>query len=151
MKKKKITKILPTYLPYFFWACNTKHIYYFFDIVIKFLQLVLAVKKNTDHLAVQLRLMLHLNTNPSNNVVDCSYSITHPRKFKTKKIFQSDILTLKPFTNFCFAMLFGNITFMQIFKLKTMKATPQLLKYVFTWAKLFPRLDVLTEFLPQKI
>ena len=113
--------------------------------------MVLAVKKNTDHLAVQLRLMLHLNTNPGNNVVDCSYSITHPRKFKTKKIFQSDILTLKPFTNFCFAMLFGNITFIQIFKLKTMKATPQLLKYVFTWAKLFRRLDVLTEFLPQKI
>ena len=46
-------------------------------------------------------------------------------------------------------MLFGNIMFIQIYKLKTMKATPQLLKYVFTWAKLFPRLDVLTEF-PKK-
>ena len=112
--------------------------------------MVLAVKKNIDHLAVQLWLMLHLNTNPGNNVVDCSYSITHPRKFKTKKIFQSDILTLKPFTNFCFAMLFGNIMFIQIYKLKTMKATPQLLKYVFTWAKLLPRLDVLTEFLAKK-
>ena len=47
-------------------------------------------------------------------------------------------------------MLFGNIMFIQIYKLKTMKATPQLLKYVFTWAKLFPRLDVLTEFLAKK-